>query len=578
MSEQQGLIGSTLRYYQKKIVQVVEERFVQGEHTALVVASTGSGKTRTFMGIVERFVNQNPSLRVLFMVHRVQLLKQLEELLKAAKFDVGVVAGSLNRREFGKQFTLASYLSLIKTPASKYNLVIWDEAHRFAPLLDDSSSALSNWWRDVKSVNPKVKDIGFTATPYTANTLIYGDNKHFEDISYEIGMKELLKNGYLTELKSYAGGHKFDLSGIKTQNGDWATSDLVKLTANSSLRSAQVHDAIMKLNAHDRKCVVWQCITIEHCDAVAKELESIGETVAVIHSEQEEFEQDLSIEEFKQGKRRHLVFVSIVSEGFDHAPCDAIVLLRPTKSPVLYVQSVGRTLRIHSSKRYSLCLDYGHVVKNCGPIDFPFIRSKGELPEIHSKKKTIADLDTEDEPMIECQHCGHFNFVELEVGAKCASCFFDLWEQKQKERMSKLSSKADEYSQYYSDVCIKQIIAFDYGIQTKQNGHRVLEGNYHFTDGSIVYDRFEIEPNPPRLDVYRAGRLKKWEKRVTMLGHSLNNAFKVWLPDPSLPQLIPFAAIISGKKILETCGWQYKPKTKEEEQAAACSAEQTSLF
>ncbi|WP_350448928.1 DEAD/DEAH box helicase, partial [Streptococcus pseudopneumoniae] len=89
-------------------------------------------------------------------------------------------------------------------------------------------------------------------------------------------------------------------------------------------------------------------------------------------------ERNNEMEYFLNGEARHMVFVTALSEGWDHPPIDALCLLRPTRSPVLYVQLAGRVLRPYDGKVDSLILDYGNVVKNLGPLDNPRIPKKGE--------------------------------------------------------------------------------------------------------------------------------------------------------------------------------------------------------
>ncbi len=107
-------------------------------------------------------------------------------------------------------------------------------------------------------------------------------------------------------------------------------------------------------------------------------LRESGESVVTLHSKMDGSAQDAAINSFVSGSMRHLSFITIVSEGFDAPIIDAIVLLRPTRSPVRYVQPVGRGIRPYPGKVNCFVLDFGRVVENCGPLDDPIIRTKGE--------------------------------------------------------------------------------------------------------------------------------------------------------------------------------------------------------
>jgi superfamily II DNA or RNA helicase len=552
----QQLLSGKLRGYQNLIVKSITERFVKNDNTALIVASTGAGKTVCFIALVQQILAEKSDLRVLFMVNRVQLLKQLEGLLRSYGFDVGVVSGSMSRREFDSQFTIASYLSIINIPPSHYNLIIWDEVHRFAPQLDDSSTPLARWYSQLKELNPLVRDVGFTATPYTSSRRIYGDGKHFKEIACEVGMKQLLAEGYLAKVKSFVGAQdaRFNMKGVKTQNGDWALSDLTRLAEDDNKRTKQVADALKHLNNHDRKCVVWQCIGIEHCESVTRELLELGETVALIHSKQDEFEQTTELDEFMRGERRHLVFVSIVSEGFDHAPIDAVVLLRPTKSPVLYVQSVGRALRPHPGKLYSLLIDYGHVIKNCGPVDYPFVR---QMEDIEAKDFSHnTKIENLQEQVVECFSCGHMNFLELTPTSKCNECGVSLYEQRQNERVSKLSKEADKYSKLYSDVEIKRVLDMRCKWNLFANGAQKVVFTY-VVDGGEVEETLTVDEmglGSGLLHKARLGQISKLKARMGKIGCIGETLHEMALSQNFL--YMPLAIVTDMQKVYAICDWQ----------------------
>jgi DNA repair protein RadD len=109
------------------------------------------------------------------------------------------------------------------------------------------------------------------------------------------------------------------------------------------------------------------------------------------------------------GNAKHLVFVTIVSEGFDYPPIDTVVFMRPTRSPVLYVQTVGRGLRPSEGKENCLVLDYAEVVKNCGTISNPILTEKGST----KKNKELYDFKV-------CAKC-----FEIIQKYPCKACGFE---------------------------------------------------------------------------------------------------------------------------------------------------------
>jgi hypothetical protein len=111
-------------------------------------------------------------------------------------------------------------------------------------------------------------------------------------------------------------------------------------------------------------------------------------------------------------------FVSVLSEGFDHPPIDAVVLMRPMRSPVLYVQTVGRGLRPAEGKKDCLVLDYGQVVRTIGPLDDPSIAKGGGMRERDGQLKLVPEI-----PQLECQACRAFTRAPAKACGECGAEF-----------------------------------------------------------------------------------------------------------------------------------------------------------
>jgi hypothetical protein len=107
---------------------------------------------------------------------------------------------------------------------------------------------------------------------------------------------------------------------------------------------------------------------------------------------------------FKKAEHGHVVFVTMLSEGFNEPSIDCICLLRPTKSPVLMVQTIGRGLRLYKGKDECLVLDYGQVIVNCGFPEEPYIRSKkiSKKLEIYPCPKCLTYIKE-----MPCYKCGY---------------------------------------------------------------------------------------------------------------------------------------------------------------------------
>ncbi len=196
----------------------------------------------------------------------------------------------------------------------------------------------------------------------------------------------------------------------------------------------QCEDIVVR--TQDRRAVAIACCSIDHARRVHALL---GPSAVLVTSADAFEEREFELDEFTSGRAKYLVFVSIVSEGFDHPPIDCVVLLRPTRSACLYVQTVGRGLRTSPGKTELLVLDYGHVVSNCGPLDRPFVRQGHGRPSIPTTPLDIR--------IVHCKGCGEFYFPEAGTYPPCPRCQHD---NAPKVRKLKINGKADTSSSLYA--------------------------------------------------------------------------------------------------------------------------------
>jgi superfamily II DNA or RNA helicase len=237
--------------------------------------------------------------------------------------------------------------------------------------LNEDSGQYRRMIDECMKINPKLKIVAVTATPYRYNGYIYGKDKLFKRVCFERDLKWAWANKYLVPVRLKHSPHQFDTSELQVRLGDYVQSQVEKLTLDESKMIAQIKDAMPQLEG--RRSIVWACSSIQHAESVAHKLKIADRfPVSIVHSKRED--RDTQLKLFTNGVSRHLVFVSIVSEGFDHSAIDAVVLMRPTRSPVLYVQTVGRGLRLHQSKSDCIVLDFGGVVENLGPLHAPYVR------------------------------------------------------------------------------------------------------------------------------------------------------------------------------------------------------------
>lgn len=392
-----------LRSYQLEAIEAIYTDLFSSE-SALCVLPTGSGKTEVFIGLLRKCLEVKPDIKVAILMGRIDLVAQTERRLSkvlGAKH-VGVYCGSLNRKETNRPFTVVSIQSIDKKHFPAVNMIIVDEVHR----LDQDGGAYLKFIEKSQDQNHKLKIVGFTATAFRSDGVIYGEGKIFKKVSYLKTIKEMIVLGYLCEPKMKGSAHSFDTSKLRMRAGEYRQEDVDELVNNDEMVLEQVTDALSRMQG--RKSVFWNCANIDHCNRVANTIMALGESVTTVHSKLPRPTRDANLSAFMTGHVRHVSFVSVLSEGFDHPPGDCLVLMRPTRSPVLYVQTCGRVLRPYPDKNDALILDYGQVIKTLGPLDEPNVKGqKGDEDGEAPVKECPSCLTIVFAGVRECPDCGH---------------------------------------------------------------------------------------------------------------------------------------------------------------------------
>lgn len=393
---QSHLLSRLLRDYQELALSKIEAALSKDKARALVVMPTGTGKTKIMIETTRRKFDQ----KILIIYNRITLVEQLAKQMDAAIYCAGMGFKNLDNR-----ITIASSQSLIKTKDfQSYDLVIVDEAHlNFEKLI-----------KKILEVNQEAKFLGFTATPYDSKGYIYGEKKFYMEPCYKENMLYFIERGFLVPAICKEPDNVFDTSKLRIRNGEYVTDNIA---TDDEFILSQIKDALGRIGT--RKKAIWFCCNIAHAEKVNNFLrDKLNEKSVTIHSELDNYD-DLKLFE-TQNDIRHLTFVSVVSTGYDYPPIDACIIMRPTKSPSLYVQTVGRGLRPSDGKENLLVLDYGNVIKELGPITDPVIDSKlGKMTETQ-KHKTCPECRTHN-PLAKkiCVDCGYsFEKAEFEAHTK----------------------------------------------------------------------------------------------------------------------------------------------------------------
>lgn len=294
----------------------------------------------------------------------------------------------------------------------------------------------SAFYKVYKKYSPN-KLIGFTATPWTMSGPIYGKEKFWNKPIYSAKTRDLIDAGRLVPLKFAPIDSNLSIKTeeIKTTAGEFNLAELNSASAIHELVKSQVTDAKQRIAEY--KYPVFMGVSIEHAEMIQSELGN----ASIVHSKQTWKEREAQLDLFKKGKNKYLVSILVLSEGFDFPPADCLVLIRPTKSTVLFVQAVGRVLRTAPGKTHALLLDYGRVLENLGnPLDITASTHKHkDYTKIcdkcyaHNEKSESFCHDCNEPFRIMCHHC--FNMKVF--GQKCCINTYDELEESHLEKLLK---------------------------------------------------------------------------------------------------------------------------------------------
>jgi DNA repair protein RadD len=360
----------TLRPYQQAAIDAIYGYFADNDGHPLVVIPTAGGKSLVMAAFIEGVLRAWPDQRILAVTHVRELIAQnFAELIGLwPDAPAGICSAGLGRRDLGARILFAGIQSIHRRAydVQQCDLVLIDEAH----LIPGASDTMYRRFLDTLArLNPQLKVIGFTATPYRLDSgmLHEGKGALFTDIAFEVSVRQLIDDGYLCPLVSKAAETRLDVSGVATRGGEFIPGQLQAAVDLPEITEAAI-DEVVRLGA-DRRSWLAFCAGVEHATHVADAIRARGFSAATIFGDTPKPERDRTIAAFKRGEIRALASMGVLTTGFNAPGVDLIAMLRPTKSTGLYVQMAGRGTRLAPGKADCLVLDFAGNVARHGPID-----------------------------------------------------------------------------------------------------------------------------------------------------------------------------------------------------------------
>jgi len=358
-----------LRPYQKAAKAAVYDHIRTRDDNPCVVIPTGGGKTPVMASICKDAVARW-SGRVLILAHVKELLEQSADKLHAVcpGLEFGIYSAGLKRRDTQQSVIVAGIQSVFRRASEldAFDLIIVDEAHMIPP---EGDGMYQQFLAEARIVNPDVRIIGMTATPYRMRDGPICTRDHFlNHICYKVGICELIHDGFLSPLITKAGRQQIDTSTLHVWGGEFVGGEVEELM-DTDTRVESACAEIVEYTA-DRKSVLIFTSGVHHGRHVARVLqERHGVECGFVCGETPRAERQDVLRRLRDGSLKYLANVNVLTTGFDAPNIDCVAMLRPTMSPGLYYQMVGRGFRLHPGKENCLVLDFGGNVLRHGPVD-----------------------------------------------------------------------------------------------------------------------------------------------------------------------------------------------------------------
>lgn len=406
------MTGVQLRPYQDGALQNIRSALARGARRVMLYSPTGSGKTEMGFGMISGALAKGR--RVMFIANRKELVAQASRRLTAAGIHHGVLQAE-NTRSLDARVLVCSIDTVHRRGLpDDVGLILIDEAHAVAGSVK---------YRELLFKYNLVPVVGLSATPFAP-----GLGKHYDKLRgplFEVLVEAttisgLIELGFLVDCDVFAPADP-DLTGVKTQRGMGGELDYnADQLAEAIDKPALVGDIVQHWRklAAGKQTVVF-ATNIAHSQHIVAEFQRVGVAAEHIDYHHDDDERAAILDRFKHGETMVLSNVGLLAEGWDCPAVEVMILARPTKSLIRYVQMVGRVLRPAAGKTKALLLDHSGTVLHLG-------FATDDLPlELDDGKANTSGKSKQERKKPEPKPCPKCKFVRDAGVHACPKCGFE---------------------------------------------------------------------------------------------------------------------------------------------------------
>lgn len=356
-----------LRDYQEFAITSLFGYFEHGNKgNPVIAAPTGVGKSIIIAEAIRRIM-QWPGQQILMVTHVKELIEQNYEKLTAIwpTAPAGIYSAGLGKKEAHYPITFASIQSVHQKALliGHVDIMFVDEAHTIPA---KSNTMYRKFITELLKINPRMKIVGLTATPYRLGFGKITDEGHiFTDICCDMTTLEafnwFLDQGFLCWLNPRKTNVEIDLTGVRRTAGEFNLKDLEAATDKEHITREAVNEIIEASILEGRKHWLIFGTGVDHVEHIVTEINNRGYTAVAVHSKMTNEERDRNIAAFKACEVDALVNMGVLTTGFDDPRVDLIGMLRATESPGLWVQMLGRGTRPYFAPGFDLSTREGRL-------------------------------------------------------------------------------------------------------------------------------------------------------------------------------------------------------------------------